>query len=64
MKERCYTIDDGGGEPAGILGRANVLDHVASILDDDFILADGGKVVITIQRNDMAREEYEALPDI
>ena len=63
-KDRIYTIDDGGGENPGILGRSGVLEHIAAILDDDYILEDGKSLQITIRRHDMTHEEIEAVPEV
>ncbi len=64
MKERCYTIDDGSGEQMGIIGRNNVLEHIAAILDDADVLEDGEQIEITIHRHDLTRKEIDALPEV
>lgn len=64
QKERTYTIEDGGGENPGILGHKGILEHVASLLDDDYILEDGKSLSICIRRHDMTRDEIDALPEI
>lgn len=64
MKERCYTIEDSGGENPGVLGRDSILEHIATLIDDDHILADRGEIKITIRRHDLTRQEIEALIEV
>jgi len=63
-KLRNYTIEDYSGENPGILGRAGILEHVGTMLDDDHILEDGETITLKISRHDMTQGQIDALPEV